>query len=277
MARRRRYTFDEKKVQQYIADGRGTGSGADYQPWLQYHDLSSIGRSHRVPGYKTQRVHHLFSDGEWKCFLTLQVDPMVSDIREQFPLDRMATWRCARELGFKHPITTDGTPYVMTIDFMVTRRVGDRFVNQPLTFKYDPLDLTPRENELFAIQHRFFEQNNMTLRVIDASFFNDRVVKNADRVQAHFDISNFAFVKSVNVPDIARAIQQAIKSAAPISLLEMCRLLASHFSTQSQNVFAVVLHLFSREILETDYALADGLERYPLAAISVVDAERRFW
>lgn len=274
MARRRRYTFDEKKVQRYIAEGRGRGSGAEYKPWLQYQDLSSIGRSHRVPGYKTQRVHHLFSDGEWKCFLTLQVDPMVTDIREQFPLDRMATWRCARELGFKHPITTDGTPYVMTIDFMVTRRVGDRFVNQPLTFKYDPMELTPRENELLAIQHRFFEQNNMTLRVIDENFFNDRIVKNVDRVQAHFDISNFAFVKLVNVSEIARAIQQAIKSAAPMSILEMCRLLASHFLTHPQTVFAVVLHLLSREILETDYALADDLQRYPLAAISVVETER---
>jgi hypothetical protein len=268
---RRRYTFDEKKVQRYIAEGRGTGTGADYQPWLQYQDLSSIGRSHRVRGHKTQRVHHLFSDGEWKCFLTLQVDPKVSDIREQFPLDRMVTSRCARELGLRHPITTDGTPYVMTIDFLVTRRVGDKFVNQPLTFKYDTQDLTPRDNELLAIQHRFFEQHNMTLRVIDESFFNARVVKNVDPVQAHFDISNLAFAKLVNVPEIARAIRQGIKSAASMSLLELCRLLATHFSTKPQIVFAVVLHMFSRELLETDYALADGLERYPLAAISVVE------
>ncbi|MFN4350783.1 MAG: TnsA endonuclease N-terminal domain-containing protein [Hylemonella sp.] len=273
---RRRYSFDEKKVQDYIAAGRGKGSGADYQPWLQYQDLSSIGRSHRLFGAKTQRVHHLFSDGEWKCFLTLQVDPMVSDIREQFPLDRMATWRCARELGLKHPITTDGTPYVMTIDFMVTRRVGDRFVHQPLTFKYDTEDLTKRDEELLAIQHRFFEQHNMTLRVIDQSFFNARIVNNVDRVQAHFDISNLAFARDVNVPEIARALQRGVLSQASMSLLELCRLVATHFGTEPQVVFAVALHLFSREILQTDYALADGLERYPLVAISVVEQEPRF-
>lgn len=273
---RRRYTFDEKKVQQYIAEGRGRGSGADYIPWLKYQDLSSIGRSHRVRGIKTHRVHHLFSDGEWKSFLTLQADPKVADIREQFPLDRMVTWRCARELGFRHPITTDGTPYVMTIDFMVTRRLGDRLVNQPLTFKYDPQVLTSREKELLAIQHRFFEQHNMTLRVIDESFFNARIVKNVDSVQAHFDISNLAFTTLVNVPDIAKAIRRGINSAASMSLLELCRLLATHFTTKPQVVFAVALHLFSRDMLETDYALADGLERYPLAAISVVEPEPRF-
>lgn len=266
---RRRYEFDEKKVQRYIAEGRGKGSGPDYKPWLQYQDLSSIGRSHRIRGIKTQRIHHFFSDGEWKCFLTLQFDTKVTDIREQYPLDRLATWRCAKELGFKHPITTDGTPYVMTIDFMVTRRVGDRFVNQPLTFKYNSLELTPRDNELLAIQHSFFEQHNMTLRVIDESFFNDRIVKNVDPVQAHFDISNLAFAKEVKVQAIAHAIKKAIKTASPISLLELCRALAPHFSTQPQVVFAVTLHMLCHGILETDYALADGLERYPLAAISV--------
>lgn len=272
---RRRYVFDEKKVQRYIAEGRGTGSGADYKPWLQYQDLSSIGRSHRIYGIKTKRVHHLFSDGEWKCFLTLQFDPKVSDIREQFPLDRLATWRCAQELGIKHPVTTDGTPYVMTIDFMVTRRVGDRFVNQPLTFKYNLEELSSRDKELLAIQHRFFEQHNLTLRVIDESFFNDRIVKNVDPVQAHFDISNHAFVKAVSVAGIAQALQQGVATASPMSLLELCRALASRFSTSAQVVFAVALHLFSRGILETDYALADGLERYPLAAISVVQPAQR--
>lgn len=273
---RRRYTFGEKKVQRYIAEGRGRGSGDKYIPWLKFADLSSIGRSHRVWGFKTKRVHHFFSDGEWKCFLTLQVDSNVTDIREQFPLDRMATWRCARELGFKHPINTDGTPYVMTIDFMVTRRVGDRFVNQPLTFKYDPTDLTPRENELLKIQHRFFESHNMTLRVIDESFFSARIVKNVDPVLAHFDISNLEFVKHVKVSDIAQAIRLGVQSKAQMSLLELCSVLATRFVTTPSIVFSVALHLLSRQILQTDYALADGLERYPLAAISAVEVEQEF-
>lgn len=273
---RRRYTFDEKKVQQYIAEGRGRGSGDNYIPWLKFADLSSIGRSHRVWGFKTKRVHHFFSDGEWKCFLTLQVDSNVTDIREQFPLDRMATWRCACELGFKHPINTDGTPYVMTIDFMVTRRVGDKFVYQPLTFKYDPTDLTPRENELLKIQHRFFESHNMTLRVIDESFFSGRIVKNVDPVLAHFEIFNLEFVKHVKVSEIARAIRRGVQSKAQMSLLELCKLLAPRFATTPSIVFSVALHLFSRQFLQTDYALADGLERYPLAAISVVEAEQEF-
>lgn len=275
MARRRRYSFDEKKVQQYIAEGRGRGSGANYIPWLKYQDLSSIGRSHRPRGTKTGRVHHFFSDGEWKCFLTLEVDPSVSDIREQFPLDRIATWRLALEMGLKHPTTTDGTPYVMTIDFMVTRRIGDRFVNQPLTFKYDPVMLTPREKELIAIQHRFFEQHNMTMRVIDQSFFDDRVVKNIDPVLAHYNIAHLTVSKEVHVPDVARAIRYGVQSAATKTLLELCRLIARHFATSAQNVFAVVLHLFCHGVLTTDFAMAEGLERYPLAAISVTDAAPR--
>ena len=60
---RRRYVFDEARVQRFLAEGRGTGDGPHYRPWLQVQDVSSMGRSHRPFGIKTQRVHHLLSDG----------------------------------------------------------------------------------------------------------------------------------------------------------------------------------------------------------------------
>lgn len=115
---RRKYQFTEAKVRKYLAEGRGTGDGANYKPWLTVYDLPSRGRSHRIYGIKTGRVHHLLSDGEWKSFLRFEFDDSVLDIREQFPLDRRQTMRVARDLGYAHPITTDGTPYVMTIDFL---------------------------------------------------------------------------------------------------------------------------------------------------------------
>src|SRR5690606_37259439 len=136
---RRKYQFSEAKVQKYIKEGRGAGDGASYRPWLTVYDLPSRGRSHRVFGIKTRRVHHLLSDGEWKSFLRFEFDDTVLDIREQFPLDRRQTMRAARELGYQHPITTDGTPYVMTIDFLLTRRLGDQLVLEPLSFKYNPV------------------------------------------------------------------------------------------------------------------------------------------
>ncbi|MEY9977330.1 hypothetical protein ABH968_002276 [Lysinibacillus sp. RC79] len=36
------------KIDKWIKEGRGTGSGADYQPWLKIQDVSSLGRSTRL-------------------------------------------------------------------------------------------------------------------------------------------------------------------------------------------------------------------------------------
>jgi hypothetical protein len=95
---RRRYQFTEAKVRKYIAEGRGSGDGASYKPWLTVYDLPSRGRSHRPFGIKTGRTHHLLSDGEWKSFIRFEYDATVLDIREQFPLDRHQTMRVARDL-----------------------------------------------------------------------------------------------------------------------------------------------------------------------------------
>ena len=49
------------------------------------------GRSHRVFGHLTQPAHHLLSDLGIATFLLLQWRSTTTDIREQFPLDRMVT------------------------------------------------------------------------------------------------------------------------------------------------------------------------------------------
>ena len=75
-----------QQQQKWIKDGRGNGELASYKPWLTVRDLSSRGRSHRVYGHKTKRTHHLLSDLELAIFLILEWNPLIQDIREQFPL-----------------------------------------------------------------------------------------------------------------------------------------------------------------------------------------------
>lgn len=56
--------MNEAKIARLYKAGRGQGRGADYLPWLTIYDLASLGRSHRVFGLKTGRIHHFLSDGE---------------------------------------------------------------------------------------------------------------------------------------------------------------------------------------------------------------------
>ena len=98
--------------------GRGSGLGREYKPWITIHDVSSHGRSHRIKGATTGRVHHLLSDIERGVFLESDWDARVVDIREQFPLNREDTLAIAKRLGVRHP-RFRGVDVVMTTDLLL--------------------------------------------------------------------------------------------------------------------------------------------------------------
>ncbi|WP_346344138.1 TnsA endonuclease N-terminal domain-containing protein [Magnetospirillum sulfuroxidans] len=112
--------MDEALIARYLKEGRGTGLGADYKPWLKIYDVPSLGRSHRLRGIKTGRVHHFLSDIEVSLFYLLDWHDAVLDIREQFPLDREETQAIAERAGIKYPVDSQTrVPLVQTTDFLV--------------------------------------------------------------------------------------------------------------------------------------------------------------
>ncbi|OYQ89098.1 hypothetical protein B9T10_07315 [Wohlfahrtiimonas chitiniclastica] len=50
----------EKQQEKWVKEGRGSGEGSLYKPWITVRDIPSSGRSHRVYGYKSRRTHHSF-------------------------------------------------------------------------------------------------------------------------------------------------------------------------------------------------------------------------
>jgi hypothetical protein len=117
---RQRYGFDEAKIKRFRKEGRGQGRGAEYRPWLTIRDVPSRGRSHRLHGLTANRVHHLLSDIECGLFYLADWADAVTDIREQFPLERDATQRIGAHLGVAHPQdVVTRTPLVMTTDFLI--------------------------------------------------------------------------------------------------------------------------------------------------------------
>lgn len=133
---KRRYGFDEDRLARFLKEGRGQGTGADYQPWLTVQDVSSVGRSSRIHSRKTGREHHFLSDIETALFLLLDWSVSVTDIREQFPLDRDETRRIAAEMGVRHPADPQSrTDIVITTDFMVTVRTNDKTIETARSVK----------------------------------------------------------------------------------------------------------------------------------------------
>ena len=49
---KRRNNWDEKKIARFLAEGRGSGELKNYKPWLNIQDFPSLGRVHRLTGWK---------------------------------------------------------------------------------------------------------------------------------------------------------------------------------------------------------------------------------
>ncbi|NWQ39995.1 TnsA endonuclease N-terminal domain-containing protein [Bacillus sp. EB106-08-02-XG196] len=145
------------KIDKWIKEGRGSGSGSDYKPWLNIQDVSSLGRSTRLKGIKTGRQHEFLSDLERNYFYLTEYSDFVIDIREQFPLFPLEeTIVIADELGIKHPTDPKtNEPIVMTTDFLLTLDKGQGVSEVARTIKMKEELLNERVQ--YGFQNYFLE------------------------------------------------------------------------------------------------------------------------
>jgi hypothetical protein len=73
-------------------------------PFLTVRDISSKGRSHRLPSATDERIHHLLSDLELHIFYQPDWHPDVVDIREQFPVPLSASRDLSDQIVMAHHV-----------------------------------------------------------------------------------------------------------------------------------------------------------------------------
>lgn len=114
--------WTKEKLDRYLKEGRGQGVGDDYKPWINTYEFSSKGRATRTYSFKTNRVHQLHSDNQYRAFLSFEFSSRVKDIRESFPLlDVMEVIDDKDDLRFdKFMDKQTGEPYVLTTNFLLT-------------------------------------------------------------------------------------------------------------------------------------------------------------
>lgn len=147
------------QIDKRLKEGRGQGQGPDYKPFIYTRDVSSLGRSHRLPGSKTRRLHHLISDLELAIFLTLDRSPQVIDIREQFPMRVEDTVRIAEVFGLPHG-RYQGTPQVLTSDFVVDFE-DSRRPTVAIQAKYAADLQKPEVIERLELERRYWEEKGI--------------------------------------------------------------------------------------------------------------------
>lgn len=267
---RHKYGWTEQKIQKRIQMGHGQGFGETYIPWIKVHDVPSRGRVHRVRGNKTGRVHHFLSDGEYRFFIQSEWHQEVRDIREQFPLDRSLTFPIASSLGIRHPRTMDGTPNVMTTDFLLVLGENESRRLLARTFKYKIELGKPRVLEKLEIERRCWKSHGVDWAIATEEDLDLTLISNVEIVRPFYDLTGLAEPYPGCLKKLAADFLDGFSQTPWPSLGQYCASLDSKNGLPQGNAMVVAKHLLAHQVLNTDMTLADSIMHRPLAAFSLV-------
>lgn len=190
MAKVMRLTAERQK--RYINEGRGTGIGSKYLPWIfvARSEISSTGFSSIL--IHNGRQHHFLSNGETSCFLLATQLPHYLEVREQYPLSLgkgnhevnvyydhyglfyPGTLEIAKSLGIRHPRvpSTEGgsAPFIMSTDLLITFEINGEY--KLLAVSYKPkLPTSKRALELLQIEKGYWEARGIKWLFITYDLF----------------------------------------------------------------------------------------------------------
>lgn len=175
------------KAEKRIKEGRGSGVGADYKPWLNIQDVSSKGRSTRLKGIKTNRQHEFLSN------LETEYSDSIVDIRKQFPLLPLEeTIVIADEFGLKHPTDPKtNEPVVMTTNFLLTVDKGEGLAEIARTIKMKDELLKERVIEKFEIERVYWERRQIDWGIVTELEISKEMARNISYIHDYYDIQQY--------------------------------------------------------------------------------------
>ncbi|WP_018277472.1 heteromeric transposase endonuclease subunit TnsA [Teredinibacter turnerae] len=223
---KKQYWNSEAKNARWIKEGRGQGAGSAYKPWLTVRDVPSEGRSHRVFGHLTQRTHHLLSDLELATFLLLQWRSTVTDIREQFPLERALTQELCTRLGVEHP-NQRGVDQYMSSDFVVDSKEKDRprFVLQVKAKKH--LEVA-RVVEKLEVERSYWKEKEIPFYLVTEGQIPPTVFENINLLYNYADDS----IDQTELSVPFELFRQQLPQHESLRLIDLCIHLDTAYSQE---------------------------------------------
>src|SRR5471030_3082664 len=233
--------------------------------------VPSIGRSHRVPGAASKRVHHLLSDIEYSVFLVLDRELNVVDIREQVRLDRDSTNRIADKLSIRRPRAPGSDAfYVMSTDLVATVQ-GPGF-QYDVAFSVKPSSKlkNKRVMELHDIEAAYWEELGVKFSVVTELSVPRRL-----KVSLQW-LRPMSILEAIDEPhagftiDAARSVVVSVQTgfANPLPLSRHCLQLDEIKQCARGEHLKVARHLMSIRVLQTDLN-REKLWNTPLSELSV--------
>ena len=268
---RKLYVIDSKKIDRFIKEGRGQGVGKDYRPWLTVQDVPSNGRVHRPYSFKTERIHHLLSDIEYRHFLILDWSEKVSDVREQFPLDLDKTKAIAKDMGVRHPRDSRSDEFnVMTSDFLVVCGEGCRRRLVALAVKPAAELSKQRVIQKLEIERRYWEAvGGVEWYISTERQISRALVESLEWMRDAWDLSDIEEPHVGFLPDAVHRVVERISSQQrrDEALNAVCADLDENSRCPEGTHLMVARHLLARRVLNTD------LDRRGVWKSSILDIE----
>jgi hypothetical protein len=251
MAKRKRVTT-EATIARRIREGYGQGSGAAYRPWLSIQDVPSQGLVHRIQGWTTGRVHHLFSNLERDYFFLLDWSPLVVDIREQYPLLPLdETLAIAQQIGVRHPTDPKSKhPVVMTTDFVVEIQHHNGQLQQARTVKPASMLDRHRTLEKLEIERLYWQARSIDWGIVTEHEIPAVYASNVKHLHSYRDISA-RLLPTVNVT----ALAQMLHEQTNMSIGDLAQYGDALFGLPSGTTLTVLYHLLATQQLQADLQL----------------------
>ena len=251
---KRKYCFDQAKIEKLRSEGRGLGSGSKYVPWICAGDFGSAGLTTRVLGWKSGRDHHLLSKLEKQYFYLLEWSDSVVDIREQFPLDYHATFYFANEVGVDYPWERKtGYNVVMTTDFLVTvvdPAGGNRHLAR--TLKYAK-DLRGKEGkailEKFEVERRFWLDKGIDWGIVTDLQIPKTLVSNVEDCHGYRNLDSAVNIDAQQVAAVEDLIQRRAQEQAERKLSAFAAMSDRFYSLERGTSLAIIRHLLANKRL----------------------------
>jgi len=205
---RHKSDWTTKKLDRYTKEARGQGFGKDYKPWIEVTDFSSSGRVSRILGWKTNREHHLMSDGEKGLFYISEWSDRVTDIREQFPLlDLDLCFKIAEEMGVDYNTYSKGdAPHVLTSDFMLTVTREGRCIYEARTFKPSKELNNQRTITKLEIEKHYCKRKGICWKIVTEKELPKSLIKNIEWVHSAYQLEDKSEISKENLVELSDAL-----------------------------------------------------------------------
>ncbi|MFA2811726.1 TnsA endonuclease N-terminal domain-containing protein [Bacillus mycoides] len=253
------------EIEKWIKQGRGSGIGADYKPWLKIQDVSSLGRSTRLKGIKTSRQHEFLSDLERNYFYLTEYSDLIIDIREQFPLLPLEeTIVIADELGIKHPTNPKTRePIGMTTDFLLTVDKGQGVFEVARTVKMKDELLEERVLEKFEIEREYWQRRDIDWGIVTEEEIHKIMARNISYIHDYYDIRDYDVFQEMSsqlIEDLSLSLMQRL-----LNDIHSIRTITNEFDIDTHLPFGsgvtLFYHLLAQKIIVIDMLKPLNLER----------------